>query len=123
MRMGRSGENGATQLPSLFSQISNRAPVLCLQLSSTPRFSTLCDQVPGSTSLPSFVSDVAVFPLPLLLKDCGFAHYAPLWEGLTKQWLNEQWPNIGCTQEHPLDPPAAGALRLWPGASCPRNSL
>ena len=41
---------------------------------------------------------------------------APLWEGLT-----EQWPNIGCTQERPLDPVVAGALRLWPGASLPEK--
>ena len=45
---------------------------LPLQLLSTPRFFTLRDQAPGSTSLPSFVSDAAVFSGPLLLKDCGF---------------------------------------------------
>ena len=61
MRLCGSGVNGATQLPSLFFQISHCAPVLCLQLLSTPRFFTLCDQTPGSTSLPSFVSDAAVF--------------------------------------------------------------
>ena len=70
--MCRSGENGATQLPGLFSQISNHAPILCLQLSSTPCFFTLHDQAPSSTSLPSFISDVAIFPGPLPLKDCGF---------------------------------------------------
>ena len=42
---------------------------------------------------------------------------APLWEGLTEQWLNEQWPNVGYTHEHLLDPAVAGALRLRPGAS------
>ena len=42
---------------------------------------------------------------------------APLWEGLTEQWLNEQWPNVDCTQERPLDPAVAGAPRLQPGAS------
>ena len=77
MLMCRSGENGATQLPCLFSRISNRAPILCIQLSSTPRFSTLRDQAPGSTSLLSFVSDAAVFPSPLLLKDCGFDLFHP----------------------------------------------
>ena len=46
-------------------------------------------------------------------------HSTPLWEGLTEQWLNEQWPNIGCTQEHPLDCAVAGAPRLQPGASHP----
>ena len=72
VHMHGSGENGASQLLSLFTQISNCAPFLCLQLLSTPRFFTVRDQAPGSTSLPSFVSDVAVFPGPLLLRDCGF---------------------------------------------------
>ena len=57
--------------------ISNRAPVLCLQLLFTPRFFTVHDQAPGSTSLSSFVSDVAIFPGPLLLKDCGFGPFRP----------------------------------------------
>ena len=43
---------------------------------------------------------------------------APLREGLT-----EQWPNVGSTQEHLLDPATAGILRLWPSASPPRKSL
>ena len=77
MHMRGSGENGATQLPSLFSLISNRAPVLCLQLSPTPHFFTVHDQAPGSTSLLSFVSDAAVFPGPLLLKGCGFDLFCP----------------------------------------------
>ena len=42
-------------------------------------------------------------------------HSAPLWEGLTEQWLSEQWPNIGCTQGTPWI--VAGAPRLQPGAS------
>ena len=62
---------------TLFSQISNCTPVFCLQLSSTLCFFTLRDQAPGSTSLPSFVSDMAVFPGPLLLKDCGFGPFRP----------------------------------------------
>ena len=37
-------------------------------------------------------------------------------EGLTERWPNEQWPNVGCAQECPLDP-VAGALRMEPGAS------
>ena len=75
--MRGSGQNGATQLLSLFSWISNRVSVLYLQLSSTPCFFTLRDQAPGSTSLPSFVSDAAVFPGPLLPKDCGFDLFRP----------------------------------------------
>ena len=62
----------ASSMGTLFSAVSNRAPVLCLQLSSTPHSFTVHDQAPGSTSRLSFVSDVAVFPGPLLLKDCGF---------------------------------------------------
>ena len=42
---------------------------------------------------------------------------APVLEGLTEQWPNEPWPNFGCTQEHLLDPAAAGAPTLRPGAS------
>ena len=45
-------------------------------------------------------------------------HSAPLWEGLT-----EHWPNVGCTQECPLDPAVAGAPRLRPGASPPQKKF
>ena len=79
MCMCGSSENGATQLPSLFSQISNRTPILCLQLSSTPCFFTLHDQAPGSTSLLSFVSDVAIFPGPFS-RTAALIHSAPLRE-------------------------------------------
>ena len=44
---------------------------------------------------------------------------APLGEGLTEQWPNEQCLNIGCTQVRLLDPAVAGAPRLRPGASPP----
>ena len=81
-----------SSIRTLFSQISNCAPVLCLQLPSTPRFYTVHDQAPGSTSLLSFISDVAVFPDPSLLRDCGFDPFCPLQEGLT-----EQWPGAGLT--------------------------
>ena len=77
-----SGENGITQLPSvyigtLFSPVSNHAPVLCLRLLYTTCFYTACNQAPGSTSLLSFISDSVVFPEPLLLKDCGFDLFCP----------------------------------------------
>ena len=111
-----------SSIRTLFSLINNRTPVLCFQLSSTPCFFTVHDQARGSTSLPSFVSDAAVFPGPLLLKDCGFDPSAPLQEGLTEQWSNEQGPNVGYTQERLLDPAAAGAPRLWPSARPPQKS-
>ena len=66
-----------SSIGTLFSPVSNHAPILCLQLSSTRNFFTLHDQNPGSTSLLSFVSDPAVFPSPLLLKDCGFDPFCP----------------------------------------------
>ncbi|XP_053063145.1 uncharacterized protein LOC128312595 [Acinonyx jubatus] len=86
MRMRGRGANGVSHLPGLFSRVSNHAPVLRLQPSATPRFLTVRDQAPGSTSLPSSVSDVAVFPGPLLLKDRGSDPFRPLREGLTQQW-------------------------------------
>ena len=58
-----------SSIGTLFSPISNRAPIICLHLLSIPCFYTIRDQAPGSTSLPSFVSDAAVFPGPLLLRD------------------------------------------------------
>ncbi|XP_060467300.2 uncharacterized protein LOC132664511 [Panthera onca] len=66
-----------SSIGTLFSLISNHAPVLGLQLWSIPRFSTVCDQAPGSTSLQSFVSDAAVFPGPLFRKDCVFDPFCP----------------------------------------------
>ena len=50
-------------------------------------------------------------------------HSSPLQEGLTEQWPNVQWPNVGCPQEHLLDPAAASALRLRPGASPPQKKF
>ena len=57
---------------TLFSLISNHTPVLPLWLLSTPCFHTVRDQAPGSTSLPSFVSDAAAFHGLPLLRDCSF---------------------------------------------------
>ena len=48
---------------------------------------------------------------------------APLQESLTEQWPNEQWPNVSCIQDRLLDPAAAGAPRLWPGASPPQKKF
>ena len=121
-------ENGAVKMVSpsypvssirtLFSLISNRAPVLCLQLSSTPYVYTVRHQAPGSTSLPSFVSDTPTFPGPFLLKDCSFDWFSPSAEGLTEQWLN-----AGHTQESSQDGAAAKAQRLRPGASSPQKKF
>ena len=63
VRMRGSRETGVAQLPRQFcsSLIGDHAPILCLQLASTPRFFTVCDQTPSSTSFVSFISDAAVF--------------------------------------------------------------
>ena len=107
-----------SSIGTLFSLVSNHVPVLCHQLSSTAHFYAVCDQASGSTSVPSSVSDVAVFPGPLLLRDCGFDPFCPCVEGLTKQW-----PGVSCTQEHLQDHAAADAQRLWPGASPPQKKF
>ena len=112
MRMRGSSENGVTQLPSLGYRnsvlpISSRAPVLHLWLPSTPHFHTVHDQARGSTSLLSFISDVAVFPGPPLLRDCGFDPFCPSAKGVTKKC-----PGASRTQEHLQDCAAADAQRL-----------
>ena len=86
--------------------------------SSAPRFYTVRDKAPGSTSLLSFVSDVAVFPDPLLLRDYGFDPFRPSAEGLTKQWLC-----ASRTQERLQVRAVADVQRLWPGASPPQKKF
>ena len=99
-----------SSIRTLFSPFSKRTPVLCLQLPSTLHFYTVRDQAPCSTSLPSFVSDAAVFPGTLLLRDCGLDLFRPFVEDLTKQWLS-----AGHIQERLRDHAAADAQRP---ASC-----
>ena len=123
MHMRGSGENGTTQLPILFSRISNHVPVLCLQLSSTPCFFTLHDQAPGST-FSQVLSQMWLFSLaPYFRRTAALTRSAPVLEGLTEQRPNEPWPNFGCTQEHLLDPAAAGAPKLRPDASLPQKKF
>ena len=67
-----------SSIRTLFSPISNCVPFL----SSALRFFTVRDQDSGSTSVLSFVSEeanrmAAVFPAPLLLKDCSFDLFCP----------------------------------------------
>ena len=73
-----------SSIGSLFSLTSSCTPVLCLWLLPTPHFYTVHDQfirLPGSTSLLSFVSDLAVFPNPSLLRNCGFDPLRPSGRG------------------------------------------
>ncbi|VFV35082.1 Hypothetical predicted protein [Lynx pardinus] len=73
---------------------------------------------PQAVPLSQVLSQMRLFSLaPYFRRTAVLTPFAPLQEGLTEQWLNEQWPNVGYTHEHLLDPAVAGALRLWPGAS------
>ena len=57
-------------------------------------------------------------PAPYFQRTAALTRSAPLREGLT-----EQWPNVGCTWEPPLDPAIPGAPRLQPGASPPQKKF
>ena len=90
-------------------------------LSPLPAFSLSVTR-PQAVPLTRVLSQMRLFSLaPYFRRAASLTHSAPLREGLTEQWLNEQWPNIGCTQECLLDPAAAGALRLQLGASPPQK--
>ena len=79
---------------------------------------------PQAVPLSQGLSQMRLFSLaPYFRRTAALIWSAPLREGLTKVCPNEQWPNVGCTQEHPLDPAVAGALRLWPGASPPQKKI
>ena len=85
-----------SSIGTLSSQISNRPPVLCVQLASIPGVYTVCEQaigMPGGTALLSFISETAVFPNPSPLRDCGFDSFCPSGGA-------EQWPGAYHTQEH-----------------------
>ena len=71
---------------------------------------------PQAVPLSQVLSQMQLFsPAPFAALTCS----TPLREGLTEQWPNEQWPNVSCTHEHQLNPAAARAPRLRPGASLP----
>ena len=73
---------------------------------------------PQAAPLSQVLSQMQLFSLaPYFRRTAALTCSAPLQEGLTELWPNEQWLNVGCTQERPLDPAVAGAPRLWPGAS------
>ena len=79
---------------------------------------------PQAAPLSRVLSQMRLFsPAPYFRRTVALTGPAPLRECLTKQWLNEQWPNVGCTQECLLEPAAAGAPRLRPGASPPQKNF
>ena len=81
-----------SSIGTALSQISNPTIIPFLWLPSTPRFYTIRKQAPGRTSLLSFISDVAVFPDPLFLRDCSFDTFCASEGGSP-----EQWPGAGRT--------------------------
>ena len=112
-----------SSIGTLFSLISNCAPVLCLQLSSTPRFCTVCDQAPGSTSLQSFVSDAAVFPGPLFWKDCVFDPFCPSVGGSHRLMAERAMAECQLHPGTPSGPCCCCCPRLRPGASPPQKKF
>ena len=99
-----SGENGATQLPSVFSWIGNCAPSSAFSSRPLPA-SLLSLTTPQAVPLSQALSQMRLFsPAPYLRRSVALTRSGLLQEGLTEQWSNEQWPNIGCTQVRPLDP-------------------
>ena len=74
---------------------------------------------PQVVPLSQVLSQMRLFSLaPYFRRTAALTCSAPLREDLT-----EQWPNVGCTQECLLDPGAAGAPRLRPGASPPQKKF
>ena len=85
---------------------------------SHPHFYPVRDQALGSTSLLSFISDVAVFPDPLFLRDCGFDRFCSSAGG-----SHRALPGADCTQERSQDRAAANAQRLLLGAIPPQKKF
>ena len=79
---------------------------------------------PQAVPLSQVLSQIWLFsPARYFRRTAALTHSTPLREGLTEQWPNEQWSNVGCTQECPLDPAVAGAPKLWPGTSPPPKTV
>ena len=71
---------------------------------------------PQAVPLSQVLSQMWLFSLaPYFQRTAALTRSTPLWEDLSEQWLHEQWPNVGRTQECLLDPAVDGALRLQPG--------
>ena len=106
-----------SSMGTLFSRISNRVSVL-FSFCPLPTFS-LSVTKPQAIPLSRVLCQMWLFSLsPYFRRTAALTCSPPLWEGLTEQWLN-----VDCTQERLLDPDAAGALRLRPGASLPQEKF
>ncbi|XP_053057261.1 uncharacterized protein LOC128311327 isoform X2 [Acinonyx jubatus] len=118
MRLRGSGQNGVTSYPvcspgsamALSSSVFSSRPLPAFPLSVTRP-----QAVPRSRVLPR----TRLFsPAPYSRRTAALTRSAPPREGLT-----ELRRNVGCSQERPLDPAAAGAPRLRPEASPPQKKL
>ena len=137
MCMHERGENGITQLPSFWHRNSalslthNQAPLLCLRLLSTPCFYTVqvpAVSLPGSTSLPNFIKDGAMFPNPSLLRTQWCGPTLTLWRrvllsnGQLAPNVFMQWCSSGGSEimaNHNIQP-EPGFTALW--CLCPNIS-
>ena len=66
--------------------------------------SSLSGTRPQAVPLSRVLSQMLFSPAPYFQRTAALTLSASLWEGLTEQWPNEQWPNVSCTQECLLDP-------------------
>ncbi|XP_044910944.1 uncharacterized protein LOC123384648 isoform X2 [Felis catus] len=118
LRLRGSGQNGVTSYPvcSPGSAMAHPSSVFSSPpLPAFPHSVTRPQAVPRSRVLPQ----TRLFsPAPYSRRTAALTRSAPPREGLTGQR-----PNVGCSQERPLDPAAAGAPRLRPEASPPQKTL
>ncbi|XP_044910968.1 uncharacterized protein LOC123384650 isoform X2 [Felis catus] len=118
LRLRGSGQNGVTSYPVCSPGSAMAHPSSVFSSPPLPAFPlsvTRPQAVPRSRVLPQ----TRLFsPAPYSRRTAALTRSAPPREGLTGQR-----PNVGCSQERPLDPAAAGAPRLRPEASPPQKKL
>ena len=118
--MSGTGENALPSYP-VCSESAIAHPSSVFSSRPLPAFSLSVTR-PQAVPLPQALSQMRLFsPAPYFRRTAALTRSAPLQEGLTEQWPNEQWPSVGCTQERLRDPAAAGAPRLRPGATAPEK--
>ncbi|XP_044903169.1 uncharacterized protein LOC123382444 [Felis catus] len=120
-RSGGKWRHPATQSVLLGSAIAHRSSVFSSR--PLPAFPFSVSR-PQAVPLSQVLSQMRLFsPAPYFRRTVALTRSAPLREGLTEQWPNEQWPNVGCTRERLPDPAGAAALRLRPGVSPPPKKI
>ena len=99
MRMRWRGDNGTTQLPSLFYPISITHQFSVFSFRPLPAFSLSVTR-PQAVPLSRVLSQMWLFSLaPYFRRTLAVTRSARLREGLTEPWPSEPRPNVGCSQE------------------------